>query len=174
MNEERPEPGVQNHVDLAEDLIEIRDPEIDADEIMAEIRERIKRRRSELGYEKMNFPSYGGVVFPGKPDDIPYDANLYHHLQLANKQYLEYPAEPDLAPSPAARVPILGSLWRLIRQEAHNLVLFYVNRALSHDVEIHRHMISVDNSLTAELQRQQRIIIELKDEVESLRSQIDG
>ena len=164
----------ENGMNVPEDLIEIRDPDIDAQKIMAEIRDRIDRRRKELGYERRSFPSYGKAILPDQPEDIPYDANLYHHLQLANMMYTEIQTYPVLVRSPASRIPIMGQLWQLIRREAHNLILFYVNRAVSHEVDIHRHMISVDNLLTTEIQEQQRAILELKEEVDRLRSHLDG
>lgn len=168
----KPPSGAQDLDDLPDDLIEIRDPDIDAREIMAEIRRRIRQRRAELGYETQQFPSYDGVVFPGKPDDIPYDVNLYHHLELVNKMYLEVETGALLAPSPATRLPILGRLWALVRSQAHNLVLFYVNRSLEHQTEVNRRLISVLNQLTAANQEQQRSILTLQEQIDQLRSQL--
>ena len=163
----------ENGMNIPEDLIEIRDPDIDAQKIMAEIRDKIDRRRKELGYERMSFPSFGGVVFPGRPNDIPYDPDLYHHLELVNKLYTNVETQPALEPAPTLRIPVVGQLWQLIRQEAHNLVLFYVNRSNNHEIAVHRHVISVLNLLAAENQKQHRAILALSGEVENLRSQLD-
>ena len=173
MSENNKDIGDESGINVPEDLIEIRDPDIDAEEIMAEIRDKIDRRRKELGYENIVFPSFGAVVYPGRPHDIAYDPDLYHHLKLVNKLYTDVETQPALEPSPALRIPLVGQLWQLIRQEAHNLVLYYVNRSINHDIAVHRHVISVLNLLTAENQKLQRSILALTEELEQLRSQLN-
>ena len=153
----------------SDNLISIDDPAIDVAEIMAEIRERIAKRRAEKGYDNTQFPTYGDITYPDKPEDIAYDPNLYHHLHLVNKLYNDVQTEPLLAASPATRVPILGKLWSQIRGQAHNLVIFYVNRAVQHEVEVNRHLVNALNLLTADNQRQQRQIAMLQDEIVQLR-----
>ena len=173
MSENNKDIGDDSGFNVPDDLIEIRDPEIDAQEIVAEIRDKIDRRRKELGYEHMIFPSFGAVVYPGRPGDIPYDPDLYHHLKLVNKLYTEVETQPALEASPALRIPVVGQLWQLIRREAHNMVLFYVNRSINHEIAVHRHVISVLNLLTAENQKLQRSILALSEELEQLRSKLD-
>lgn len=150
-------------------LIEIRDPALDTIAIMAEIRTRVEKRRQELGYDKRRFPTFGTAEYPGEPEDMAYDDLLYHHLRLANRSYADIETRPLLASSPATRVPVLGRLWGLIRGGAHNLVLFYVNRAVSQQVNINRHLVSVLNRLAAENQAQARQIKALEEEVTQLR-----
>ncbi len=159
--------------DIPDNLIEIQDPQINVKQIMEHIREKMAQRRRDLGYEQMNFPSFGGVVFPGRPDDLPYDANLYHHLQLANKLYTEVATEPVLVASPATRIPIVGRFWELFRYQAHSLILFYVNRSVDHQVNLQRHLISAVNLLTVENQNQQREILKLEGVLTHLRSQLN-
>ena len=156
----------------ADDLIEIHDPEIDPAQIMAEIRERIQLRRAELGYESQQFISFGGARFPGRPDDIPYDPDFYEHLEMANEQYAKVETESNLQPSPATRVPILGNIWKAIREQAHDLVLYYVNRAAMHQVNVNREIISVLNRAAIINLEQQRKLLELQAEVEALRGDI--
>jgi len=157
--------------EIPNDLIEINDPDIDPNEIMKKIRRRIEQRRAELGYEKKIFPSFGIATYPEEPEDLPTDPNLYHHLRLVNKTYAQVQTESILAPSPVTRLPIIGNFWKLIREQAHHLVLFYVNRSITHQTGINRHLISVLNRLTALLQEQQRMIISLQVELEALRHQ---
>lgn len=156
----------------ADDLIEIHDPEIDPAQIMADIRERIQRRRAELGYESQQFISFGGALFPGRPDDIPYDPDFYEHLEMANELYAKVETEINLQPSPATRVPILGNLWKTIREQAHGLVIYYVNRAAMHQVNVNREIISVLNRAAIINLEQQRKLLELQAEVEVLRGEI--
>ena len=155
---------------VPDDLIEIHDPEIDPAQIVEQIRERIRMRRHELGYEDMVFPTFGATAYPGEPEDIPYDRDLYYHLRLANEIYTQAETEAVLVPSLATGVPLLGRLWRLVRREAHNLVLFYVNRAVAHQTDVNRHLVSALNQLAVMSQDQQRILLSLRSEIEALRS----
>ncbi len=162
---------MQNTTDLpSDDLISMDASQVDASAIMTEIRARIEKRRAEDGYRDMKFPTYGDVIYPEKPIDIPYDPNLYHHLSLVNKLYSDVETEAVLLPSPATRVPIAGKLWSKFRKSAHGLVLFYVNRAIDHEVEVDRHLVNVVNLLTIENQRQQRQISALREEIAQLNS----
>jgi ABC-type polysaccharide/polyol phosphate export permease len=77
--------------------------------------------------------------------------------------------EPILASSPATRIPVLGRLWQLIRGGAHTLVLFYVNRAVSHQTMTNNYLVSVLNRLTVVVEEQQRTIAKLQAEVAALR-----
>jgi hypothetical protein len=137
----------------ADDLIEIHDPEVDPQTLMAEIRRRIQNRRLEAGYDYRTFPAFGAaMVCPEPPEGQPYSPDLYHHLRQVNELYSEVETSTILAPSPATRVPVLGRFWKLIREQAHGLVLFYVNRSIGHQVKVNRHLVSVLNQLTEENQ----------------------
>ena len=85
---------------VPDDLLEINDPEIDAAALMAQIRERMRQRRIALGLDDRSFPSYDVTSCPPEPEDIAFDANLYHHLRLANELYAQGETEPALPPSP--------------------------------------------------------------------------
>jgi hypothetical protein len=158
---------------VPDDLLESNNPDIDTAALMTQIRERMRQRRIELGVDNRAFPSYDVTSCPTEPDDIPYDANLYHHLRLANELYAEADTEPALPPSPLSRVPLIGRLWQRVRPSLHVLILFYVNRALAQQVTVNRHMVSVLNQLTEQLQAQQRTIAVLQSEIKALR-QPDG
>ena len=164
----------QGQVDLPDHLFEIQDPEVNLEDIMAQIRQRLAKRRKEFGYDRRTFPTFGVAAFPGAPDDLTYDPTLYHYLRLVNDSYSLIETAPNLAESPATRIPVLGRLWQLIRAHAHSLVLFYVNRNIAQQVNINRHMVSTLNRLTALSQEQQREIIRLKEEVAALRAKDNG
>jgi hypothetical protein len=152
--------------DTLDDLIEIDDPEIDPARIMEQIRERVRLRREEMGYPRRRFPSFGAAAYPGEPAGEDYDEDLYHHLRRANDLYHEIALEPSLAASPATRVPILGSIWKRIRREAHNLVLYYVRALARRQVVVNRHLVSTLNRLVLQLQQQEEELRELRREVE--------
>ena len=164
-----PSPAAYDDALPAENMIEIDDPEIDPAAIMAEIRRRIVARRRELGYDHRAFPSYGAAIYQGEPDDLPFDRDLHYFLRLANATFAEAETEPVLAASPATRVPILGRLWGMIRGGAHNLVLFYVNRAVTHQTSVNGYLVSALNRLTAVVEEQQRTIQRLQAELDAAR-----
>ncbi len=159
---------------VPDDLIEIHDPAVDPVAIMATIRERVAQRRKEKGYDQRTFPSFGLTETPEAPSDLPYDPDLYYYLRLANETFAHAPTALALAPSPATQVPGVGRVWSLIRREVHNLVLFYVNRAVTHEVNVNRYLVSVLNRLTLLSQAQQRTIESLQEEVRALREGRDG
>jgi hypothetical protein len=158
-------------IDTPDDLIEIQDPEIDPAQIMAQIRERIQRRREELGYPQIEFPPFGATAYPDEPEGKDFDRDLYYHLRKANDLYYQIGTELSLAPSPATRFPILGRLWRHIRQEAHNLVLYYVGKLARQQLAVNRHMVSVLNQLTAQTQEQQHELRTLREQITSQRAE---
>jgi len=169
-------PGAQDEMpaDQTGKLFEIQDPEIDPDAIMAQIQQRLTERRRQLGYDQRVFPTFGAAAYPGEPTDVVYDPTLYHHLRLANDSYGQAETGPLLAPSPATRVPVLGRLWQLIRNQAHGLVLFYVNRAVASQVGINRHLVSVLNRMAVVQQDQAREIAALRAQLTALGRPRDG
>jgi hypothetical protein len=157
--------------DVPDDLLESADPELDVAALMADIRERVRRRREALGVDDRVFPQYDVTACPAEPEGIPFDANLYHHLRLANELYAEFETEPALPPSPYTRLPVLGRLWQRFRPGLHLLILYYVNRATAQQASINRHLVSVLNQLTELTQAQQRTIADLQAQAEALRQQ---
>jgi hypothetical protein len=145
-----------------EKLIEIRDPEIDTQAVLEQVRQRIKKRRAQHGFEPQSFPSFGGSGMPERLEESDLDPNLFHYLELVNKSYFDFATEPDLQLSPATRGRILGRIWSLIRRQAHQLVLFYVNRNIEHQVAVNRQLVSIVNLLARTLQEQQREISDLR------------
>lgn len=154
--------------EIPDDLIEIHDPEIDPNQIMEQIRERIRQRREKLGYPQQAFPPFGAAEYPGEPEEGDFDQDLYYHLRKANELYYCIKVEPSLSPSPATQMPILGRLWRMIRQEAHNLVLFYVGKLARQILAIDRHTVSTLNRMAVQLQEQQKQLQALREQLDTL------
>jgi hypothetical protein len=155
------------------EFIEIHDPQVTATMLAGEIRARVQQRR-QLGKPHVDFPTYGAVTAcPEASQELPFRPNLFHHLRQANRSYNRIETATVLAPSPATQVPVLGRLWSLIREQAHSLVLFYVNRATVEQLKINRHLVSVANELTIMLQEQQATTGRLQQEIEMLREQVE-
>lgn len=158
------------NIEISDDLIEIKDPEIDPAGIMEQIRERVKQRRKEKGHDQRTFPSFGLTELPEAPSDRPYDPDLYYYLRLVNESFAQAETHANLAPSPATKLPVVGRVWKLLRREVHNLVLFYVNRLITHQSNVNRYQVNVLNRLTTRLEEQERTIEQLQAELNQLRS----
>jgi hypothetical protein len=94
---------------------------------------------------------------------------LYYHLKQAN-QAQPPDTEPEIASSVATRLPLIGPIWRLIRHEAHHLVLFYVKRIVSHNALLQGHVVSTLNEMTRLIQAQEEEIVRLKQGLKELRN----
>ena len=140
--------------EFPDDLIEIEDEELDPEQLMARIRERVQRRREELGYPRRDLPSFGAAVYPGEPEGEEYDVDLYYHLRMANDLYYRVGVEPSLTDSALTRLPLLGWLWSRVRRQAHNLVLFYLGELARQQVAVNRHVVSVLNRLVVQMREE--------------------
>lgn len=149
--------------------IVIHDEQITSEELVREVERRVAQRRAQLGEANLVFPTFGHVsTFPDPPPGGRVNPHLYYYLKQANRT--PSPAvEPILAPSPATRMPVVGRLWQQIRGEVHNLVLFYVNRAVRDQNQLNVNLISALNEMTRVIQGQQAEIDELRAEVRRLR-----
>jgi len=145
--------------------LKITDTEMTSAELEAEVERRVQQRRQTLGQAQPQFPAFG-TLSPA-PEVKLNNPALDHHLRRAN-QLDPLPTTPVLAPSPATRIPLLGNLWQLFRRRFHELILFYVNRAASHETKVDNHIISTLNELTRIIQTQQEEIERLQDEVRAL------
>jgi len=158
----------QNMSDVPDDLLEIRDPALNSEEVMGKIRQRIEQRRNDLGYETRKFPRFKVGSYSAVPDDLTISPELHHHLETANRIYNTPETQPLLLPSPSTKVPIVGSLWKRIRRSAHELVLFYVNRYVTHQISVNHHLVSVINQLVTQSQEQQNQIDTLQQKLDKL------
>lgn len=149
--------------------IEIHDESITSEELAREIEARVARRRAELGPVKLIFPTFGHIsTFPDPSPVDRLNSHLYYYLKRVNETPPPAVA-PVLAPSPATRMPVVGRLWRQIRGEVHNLVLFYVNRSVQEQNRLNIDLISTLNELTRVVQEQQAELEALRAEVRRLR-----
>jgi hypothetical protein len=143
--------------------ITLGDPQISDARILDIVRERVAARRAALGVDARRFPHFGMTPLPDEPQDAA-DPELYQQLRLLNEIFADAPTEPNLAPSPATGLPVIGKWWATIRAQAHALVLFYVNRNLAHTIDINRNLVSAMNLLARLSDEQAREIAALKAE----------
>ena len=159
-------------IEVPDDWLEIDDPEIDPAEIVEWIRSRIDQRREALGEPRDDFPTFGAAAYPGEPEG-EFDVDLYYHLRQANEAYPQVGVGSDLVPSPVSRLPLVGRLWARVRTEAHNLVLFYLNKLAGQQAAVNRHLVSALNRLVIQVEAQEAELGRLRDEVERLRDAPD-
>ena len=144
------------------DVIEIRDPEIDAGEVMARIRANIHARRAD-GRRPSVFPSSS---LPPQP--TTQDVDLQYHLAQAKEACDRVWIDVSLAPSPVAQVPILGWLWGLVREQAHRLVLYYVETLASRQRGFNEHVVNTLGRLAVAREE----MVTLREEVAELRRRL--
>ncbi|MFN2187782.1 MAG: hypothetical protein ACK2T3_03385 [Candidatus Promineifilaceae bacterium] len=156
--------------ELSPDLLDIHADDVDQDELISRVADGLAKRREQYGEFDIRFPSYEGSAYPGIPENGPFDADLHHHLKMVNEEYLDVEMGANLALSPAARIPIIGGLWRLIRAQAHELVLFYVNRSVRHNIRVNGHFVTILNSLTRSNDELQQRVLQLEKDLEEMRS----
>ena len=142
--------------------IEVRDPAVDTDAVMVRLQTKM-RERYVMGKHMSELPDF---ELPAVPE--VQDATLRYHLERANATYDHVWVDLSLAPSIATQLPIVGKLWRLIREQAHRLILYYVDMAVSKQVGFNEHVVGAVNRLAA---AQQEIAM-LRQEVAELRQQL--
>ena len=127
-----------------------------------DIQNQIKTEYELALKNKHPFPANPNVVFPGKPADIPYNISLYQNLLAAQALAPNFARDVYLEKSSVDSIPVIGGLLFKIRQQLHNISLFYTNRALKHQLEINKQLIESVGQLTAVTQQQARTIQQLQ------------
>lgn len=135
-----------------ETWISLEDPQLSSEALAARVEAQLTRRRQKLGPVTLRFPN-----FQAQPLEID-EAGRGKALQEALRQLQTLPPPPTqatLAPSPATRLPLLGRLWRLIRAQTHELVLFYVNRQLAHQTQTNHLVLRALQTMRTQLAQQE-------------------
>jgi hypothetical protein len=154
---------------ISDNFIEIHDPELDPVGIMNQIRERLRKRREELGHFSQTFPAFGAAACLSEPEGEKDDADLYFYLRCVNDSYYQLDVEMTLIPFFYSRIPLIGLLLDRLRYKAHSLVLFYVNKLAHRQVTVNRFLVSTLNRVVKQIQEQQRQIQLLEEELRALR-----
>ena len=144
-----------------DDIIEIRDPEVDVEEIMSRIRANIRARQAS-GQRAPALPDSGMSSLQNEGD-----GDLQYHLREARQAHDRIWVDLSLAPSPATQVPVLGRIWGLIREQAHRLVLYYLDKLASRQVGFNKHVVGALHELAAEKE-----LLALREEVAELRQRL--
>jgi hypothetical protein len=157
--------------DRLEEIIEIRDSEINVAEIMEEIRRNIRQRQSEAQGGEVDFPTFeAGVSLAVEPTE-KLEEVLHHHLSEASLHHNKIGVASQFMPRP---VPLVGRLWTAFRQEAHNLVIFYVNTLAARQITFNDHVLRALNALAQMVTRGSRVeVARLEAELQALQQRVD-
>ena len=150
-----------------QDIIEIRDPDIDADAIMRQIREKIRERREEAEAQGIDFDTLAeGDASRRFGDD------LYREMRQVSASASQMGV--ILSPVEEGGIPVLSALSHRIRMAMHQLVVYYVNMLAAqqnhHNGQLVRLLMKLVRGLERESHPEQ--VAELHAEVESLRAEV--
>ncbi len=152
-----------------DDIIEIRDPEVDVEEIMQRIRERLRQRAAQKKAEPW-LPDFGSEMADIDPSVRALAPKMCYSLQQAREQANKIWVDLLLTETMTRRIPFLGGLWRRIRREAHNLVLFYVNILAANQAAFNNHVVRI----LSELVGKQKQLLDQEDALKQLRAEIEA
>jgi hypothetical protein len=143
-------------------LIHFEDEVVTSEQLL----ERAKARLARHNFPEPRWPGYGQTsLLKLSPNSLDL-LNLHHALRLANEAQDKFDVEPVIAASPASRLPVIGRFWQIIRQQAHSLALFYVNRSVGQQSQVNHNLMQAVNELA-------RLVIEQREEIDALRCQLN-
>ncbi len=119
----RQEPGTAaTPADDLAGVIEVRDPEIDAESIMRTIRANIRKRRAQAEAQGLDYEAFVEGLYAA---DISsrFDRQLYLDLRRLSLGYNKVTVGISLTDN---RLPLVGRLVQRVRSALHYLVLYYV------------------------------------------------
>jgi hypothetical protein len=157
---------------IEDGIVEIHDPEIDVQAIMAQIRANLATRGQDD--RAIHFPSFGpvaggaGAVCDG--DAGPLNAELYYNLGQLNLDYDQITVESTLETRP---MRVVGPLVNRFKAEFHNLCVYYVNLLAGKQVGFNEHATRALNQLARELERKDTEVVALRQELADLRTRLD-
>jgi hypothetical protein len=145
-------------------VIEWRDPELDAEAIMREIRERIRQRRTQAEAQGLDFDAIAQGEASGQATGR-FSRELYGGLRQMRLSYNKVNVGPVLT---TMRVPLVGGLLQAVRAQLHQLVLFYVNMLASRQSLFNQQVVETTTKLVQELDHQND-----RDEIAALRARVE-
>lgn len=144
-------------------VIEIRDPEINVEEIMNRIRERIRQRREQAQREGLDYDRLVEGDLPHTVGKLPGD--LYYELHQACT------TADAIGVSLAMRdrrFPVLNSLLFRVENLLHQLVVKYVNQLAGHQITFNRSTAQVLSGYARALEERETRLESLEQQVKEL------
>jgi len=151
-----------NNDDLSK-IIEIRDPEIDAEAIMRQIRENIRQRRAQAEGQGLDYEAFVEGLYTSQVT-ARFDHSLYYDLRRMSVGYDKVGVGLSLTES---RIPLIAPLVQRFRKALHHLVIYYVNILAGQQARFNEYVVRALTGLVKELEEGPT-----PTEVEALRQEI--
>jgi hypothetical protein len=166
-----------NNDDL-EQIIEIRDSEIDAQAIMRQIRENMRQRRSMAEAQGLDYEAFAQGLY-ASPESARFDRSLYYDLRWLSTSYHKIGVGLSLTES---RIPLVAPLVQRVRAALHHLVIFYTNKLAGRQTRFNEYVVRALTGLVKELEKEpapgevealRREIVELRERLERLEARME-
>jgi hypothetical protein len=157
--------------DDAGGTVETRDPEIDAEAIMRQIRENIRRQRAQAEAQGLDREdSVEGLRAPHVT--TRFDSDLYEALQRMSVGYDKVGVGLLLTGS---TIPLVAPLVQRIRTALHHLVIYYVNILAGQQARFNEYVVRAVTALVKGVEEDPTPgeVEALRQEVAQLRAQIE-
>lgn len=129
-------------------IIEIRDPEIDAEAIMRQIRENIRKRRAQAEAQGLDYEAFVEGLTASKVE-ARFDQSLYYDLRRLSVSYDKIGVGLSLTES---HLPLIAPLAQKVRMALHHLVIYYVNMLARQQARLNEYVIRALTTLTKDLE----------------------
>ena len=158
-----------NNQDL-NDIIEIRDPEIDAEAVMHQIRENIRKRRAEAEAKGLDYEAFVEGLYASKVS-ARFDHQLYYDLRRMGVGYDKVGVGLSLTES---RIPVIAPVVQRIRHALHHLVIYYVNQLAAQQARFNEYVVRALTNLVKALEDDPvpDDVAALQEEVQELRDRL--
>jgi hypothetical protein len=149
--------------DDLERIIEIRDPEIDAESIMRQIRQNIRKRRAKAEEQGLDYEAFVEGLYASQVT-ARFDHSLYYDLRRMSVGYDKIGVGLSLTES---RVPLIAPLIQRVRKALHHLVIYYTNKLAGQQARFNEYVVRALSALVKELEEGPT-----PEEVESMRQDV--
>jgi hypothetical protein len=159
-----------NSQDLNE-IIENRDPEIDAEAIMRQIRENIRQRRAQAEAQGLDYEAFVEGLYASQVT-ARFNHSLYYDLRRMSVGYDKVGVGLSLTES---RLPLIAPLVQRFRKALHHLVIYYVNILAGQQARFNEYVVRALTGLVKELEEgpTPTEVEALRQEVAQLRARLE-
>lgn len=152
-----------------EQIIEIRDPEINVEEIMQRIRERVQQRREQAKSQGLDYDKLVDENLSGTSGRLPPD--LYYELQQLCTNADAIGVSVSVRDR---RLPLLNPLALRIETLLHRLAVKYVNMLAGRQITLNRSSAYILAGLLRAVEERDVRLEALEKEVAELRARLDS
>lgn len=156
--------------DELKDIIEIRDPNIDAEAIMRKIRANIRQRKQQAEAKGIDYEAFVEGLYTS---DVTarFDHNLYYDIRRMSVGYDKVGVGLSVS---ERSIPIIGGVIQRFRRSLHTLVIYYVNMLAGQQVRFNELVVRTTTSMVKTLEEgtPQSELEALREEVTALKQRV--